>query len=612
MFRFNIPITKVDEERRLVYGLVTEEVVDQAGEILDYETSKAYFQQWSDGISKATGGASLGNLRLMHQPVIAGKLTELTFDDVAKQIACVAKIVDDAVWNLVLEGCLTGFSMGGKYIKRWKDAALKGIYRFTAKPVEVSVVDNPCVSTATFEYIKSDGSIELRKFHTAGDGSQEDHSMFTQEQIAAKAAELAKAAGTPDATDQFMAEALVALEGEAEAQKAAVTGEEGDDAEKAKKPAPKEGDEADGDGKDEKEEGSEEDDSEAEKAAARETALADAAKSLVQVWQAPDGSTFSKKADGAAHILTVAAPAEPESAVEKALRAARGEAEPAATASPLADLDASLETAEKALAGAVEHVLPLTKGLYEVRELASVLQQMRSITTYAAWEAKSEGDGSPVPAQLMDLLRGLGQTLIDMTTEEVTEMLALVDQDMAQLVGVPEVMTVVELAAQGDIEKFTSGVVEKAGARNSKADMAKLQTMHDHSVALGASCDTAKAAGAETPPADDVLEDTDLVKSLRADNTRLGGEVEKAISGITELGDLVKSQAATITELSEKVEKFGKSPQPLPPRSDHVVVERMGKSQTIGQADIEKMSPDERADLAIRLAQTQPQHVGGH
>lgn len=608
MFRFNIPVTKVDEEKRLVYGLVTEEVVDQAGEILDYETSKSYFQAWSESISKATGGASLGNLRLMHQPVVAGKLIELTFDDVLKQISCVAKIVDDAVWNLVLEGCLTGFSMGGKYIKRWKDAANKAVYRFTAKPVEVSVVDNPCVSTATFEYIKSDGSVELRKFHTAGDGSQEDHSMFTQEQIAARAAQLAKAAGTPDAVDQFMDEALIALEGEAEAEKAAAAGKkpEGDD-------DGDEGGEDEGDGESDKaKKGAEEADSEAEKAAeaeAREAALAEAAKSVVQVWQAPDGTTFSKKADAAAHVLT-AAPAEPESAVEKALRAARGEPE-AAAGSPLADLDASLETAEKALAGAVEHVLPLTKGLYEVRELASVLQQMRSITSCAAWEAKSEGDGSPVPAQLMELLRGLGQTLVDMTQEEVSEMLAMTEQDMAQLMGVPEVATIVELAAMGDVEKFSAGVVEKAGARNSKADAQKIQTMHDHSVALGATCgEAAKAAGAETPPED--LEETDLVKSLRADNTRLGGEVQKAIDGIAELGELVKTLTASNAELSERVEKFGKTPQPLPPRTDHVVVERLGKSQTIGQEDIEKMSPDERADLAIRLAQMQPQHVGGH
>lgn len=582
MFRFNIPLTKVDEEKRLLYGLVTEEVVDQSGEILDYETSKAYFQEWSDGIAKASGGSSLGNLRLMHQPVVAGKLVDLSFDDEARQISCVAKVVSDDVWKLVLEGCLTGFSMGGKYIKRWQDAALKGVRRFTAKPVEVSVVDNPCVSTATFEYIKSDGSIELRKFHTAGDGTQEDQSMFTQEQIAAKAAELAKAAGTPDAHDQFMDEALLALEGEAEAEKAAAkpAEEEEEEEEEAKSEEDK--------GEDEEEE------EETEKTVlSDEEALAEAAKSVVQVWQAPDGTTFAKKADAAAHVLS----AEPESVVEKALREARGDASPA---NPLADLDADLEKAESALSDAIVHVLPLTKGLYEVRELASVLQQMRSITSCSAWEAKSEGDGSAVPGQLMDLLRGLGEALVAMTQEEVSEMLALTAKDISELGGMPEVASIVERASLGDVEKFTAGMVEKAGARNSRSDMERLQAMHDHLVALGAACEVEKAVG-----------DEDLVKTLRLDNTRLSGEVEKAVSGIAELGELVKSQAATITDLQDRVEKFGKMPQPLPPRTDHVVVERMGKSLEITTDVIEKMTPDERADLAIRLSQTNPVHLGG-
>ena len=36
--------------------------------------------------------------------------------------------------------------------------------RYTAKPAEVSLVDNPCNPSAHFEYVKADGSTELRKF----------------------------------------------------------------------------------------------------------------------------------------------------------------------------------------------------------------------------------------------------------------------------------------------------------------------------------------------------------------------------------------------------------------------------------------------------------------
>ena len=53
-FNLFIPITKVDEAQRLVYGLATAEVEDKSGEIFDYETSKPYYKEWSGEIEKAT------------------------------------------------------------------------------------------------------------------------------------------------------------------------------------------------------------------------------------------------------------------------------------------------------------------------------------------------------------------------------------------------------------------------------------------------------------------------------------------------------------------------------------------------------------------------------
>jgi len=38
-----LPITKVDADQRLVYGLATAEVADRAGEICDYATTKPYY-----------------------------------------------------------------------------------------------------------------------------------------------------------------------------------------------------------------------------------------------------------------------------------------------------------------------------------------------------------------------------------------------------------------------------------------------------------------------------------------------------------------------------------------------------------------------------------------
>lgn len=159
-------LAKVDEAKRLVYGIATAEVADKANEILDYETSVPYFKAWSADMEKASGGKSLGNVREMHDNKAVGKLTELNCDDVAKTISVCAKIVEESTWQKVLEGVLTGFSIGGDYVKKWKDTANAALTRFTANPAEISVVDAPCVGIAVFEYIKSDGSVEKRNLNS--------------------------------------------------------------------------------------------------------------------------------------------------------------------------------------------------------------------------------------------------------------------------------------------------------------------------------------------------------------------------------------------------------------------------------------------------------------
>jgi hypothetical protein len=160
-------IAKIDESKHEVWGVATAEIVDKEGEIFDYESSKPYFKRWSDEISKATDGKSLGNVREMHEPSAVGKLVAIAFDDDLKQIRVGARIVDGVAWQKCMLGVYTGFSIGGAYVKAWKD----GEYvRFTASPVEISVVDNPCVPGAHFTAVKADGTFEVRKFsHSASD-----------------------------------------------------------------------------------------------------------------------------------------------------------------------------------------------------------------------------------------------------------------------------------------------------------------------------------------------------------------------------------------------------------------------------------------------------------
>ena len=157
-----LPLAKVDLDRRLVTGVATAETPDRSGEIFDYGSSKPYFEKWSSEAAAASGGKSLGAVRAMHGSVAAGKLTDIAFDDDAKRVMVCAKIVDDDEWRKVQEGVYTGFSQGGRYVKRWADPET-GLIRYTAEPHEISLVDLPCVPDATFDVVKG-GVVERRGF----------------------------------------------------------------------------------------------------------------------------------------------------------------------------------------------------------------------------------------------------------------------------------------------------------------------------------------------------------------------------------------------------------------------------------------------------------------
>jgi hypothetical protein len=159
-----VPIVKADTVKREVYGIMAEEAVDKANEVFDYESSKPYVKAWVEQFQNATNGASFGNVRAQHSKTAAGKLIGIGFDDKNKRIPIAAKIVDDNEWRKVEEGVYTGFSIGGKYVKKWTDGTAT---RYTANPTEVSIVDNPCMPGAQFTMVKSDGSTELRKFAPA-------------------------------------------------------------------------------------------------------------------------------------------------------------------------------------------------------------------------------------------------------------------------------------------------------------------------------------------------------------------------------------------------------------------------------------------------------------
>jgi hypothetical protein len=187
-----IPFVKMDATKREVSGIVTAEQPDKDREVCDYEKSKPYYKAWSDELNKATDGKNLGNLREMHQLTAVGKGIDLQFHDADKEIVMTFKVVDDNAWKKVEEGVYTGFSQGGRKVgNSVPDPMYKGCHRYVANPSEVSLVDNPCLPSAHFAYVKTDGSVEMRKFTKTEVPSEINRVAILEEQVA----ELRKAAG---------------------------------------------------------------------------------------------------------------------------------------------------------------------------------------------------------------------------------------------------------------------------------------------------------------------------------------------------------------------------------------------------------------------------------
>jgi hypothetical protein len=143
--RLSMPFNKVDQERRIVSGFATLDNVDRQSDIVTSEASMKAFSKFR------------GNIREMHQPLSVGKMVAFKedkyFDPETKKFysgvyvsAYVYKGAQNT-WEKVLDGTLSGFSIGGR-MNKWDDA----IDEKLNKPVriikeydlvELSLVDSP-------------------------------------------------------------------------------------------------------------------------------------------------------------------------------------------------------------------------------------------------------------------------------------------------------------------------------------------------------------------------------------------------------------------------------------------------------------------------------------
>jgi hypothetical protein len=168
LVRLSMPFSKVDKERRIVSGFATLDNVDRQKDIVTSEASMKAFSKFR------------GNIREMHQPLAVGKMVAFKedkyFDPETKKFysgvyvsAYVSKGAQDT-WEKVLDGTLSGFSIGGK-MNKWDDAydeKMDSTVRIIKEYdlVELSLVDTPANQFANILSVEKVDGVDVIK----GDG----------------------------------------------------------------------------------------------------------------------------------------------------------------------------------------------------------------------------------------------------------------------------------------------------------------------------------------------------------------------------------------------------------------------------------------------------------
>jgi hypothetical protein len=163
--RLSLPFAKVDKERRIVSGFASLDNVDKQGDIVTAEASMKAFSEFR------------GNIREMHQPLAVGKMVNFKadryFDPESKKFysgvfvsAYVSKGAQDT-WEKVLDGTLTGFSIGGR-MNKWddgydekSDSTIRIIKDYDL--VELSLVDSPANQFANIMSVEKVDGVDVVK-----------------------------------------------------------------------------------------------------------------------------------------------------------------------------------------------------------------------------------------------------------------------------------------------------------------------------------------------------------------------------------------------------------------------------------------------------------------
>ena len=190
--RMSFPIAKVNKEKRTVSGFATLDNIDRHGDIVTSEASEKAFQRFR------------GNLREMHQPIAIGKVLSFqpeeyfdkesgkTYKGIYVQ-SYVSKGAQDT-WEKVLDGTLTGFSIGGNIVQSSFEPGDKEDRRVIKEYdlMELSLVDTPANPLANIFSIQknADGNTIVKGM--AADTSVENVFWCKTDKIASSSADQSK------------------------------------------------------------------------------------------------------------------------------------------------------------------------------------------------------------------------------------------------------------------------------------------------------------------------------------------------------------------------------------------------------------------------------------
>ena len=162
------PIAKVNKDKRTVSGFATLDNVDRHGDVVTPDASEKAFNRFR------------GNLREMHQPIAVGKVVSFeTQDFIDKEPgksykgiyvdAYISKGAQDT-WEKVLDGTLTGFSIGGNIVEAsYEPGDSKDDTRVIKdyELMELSLVDNPANPLANiFSIQKNENGMMMKGMAT--------------------------------------------------------------------------------------------------------------------------------------------------------------------------------------------------------------------------------------------------------------------------------------------------------------------------------------------------------------------------------------------------------------------------------------------------------------